>query len=95
MVWKTSPSRSVVTCRACSWWAPVIEEDANWVVKEFDAHVCADHPPLGDTEEPQLQDSKTSCQPTHSAPFLPMSAQDLLLGPAHGETRTSDFRVQW
>jgi hypothetical protein len=46
-----TPNRKVVTCIACSWWAPIMRKDISSVDKEFDAHVCADHPPLKNTEK--------------------------------------------
>jgi len=52
MVWKKSVSGKVVTCTVCAWWAPVISEDLDAISKEFEAHVCADHLPLMDTEKP-------------------------------------------
>ena len=36
---------------ACSWWAPVMGEDTSEAEKAFDAHVCADHPPLKEMEK--------------------------------------------
>ena len=48
MEWKKTPGGRVVTCTACSWWIPVIGDDIEAPSKEFDAHVCADHPPLKD-----------------------------------------------
>jgi hypothetical protein len=39
-------------CTVCSWWAPVMSEDLDAITKEFDAHVCADHPPLKNIEKP-------------------------------------------
>jgi hypothetical protein len=39
-------SGRVVVCTACSWRAPMMGEDISSAEKEFDAHICADHPPL-------------------------------------------------
>lgn len=52
MLWKRTPGGKVLTCTHCSWWAPLMEPDVNAVIKNFDAHVCADHPPLKETEKP-------------------------------------------
>jgi len=52
MVWKKTVSGKVVSCTVCSWWAPVMSEDIEAVSKEFEAHVCADHPPLKNIEKP-------------------------------------------
>ena len=50
--WKMTPCGKAVTCTACSWWAPMMGEDISSVDKEFDTHVCADHPPLRNIEKP-------------------------------------------
>jgi hypothetical protein len=52
MEWKKTLSGRVVYCTVCSWWVPVMSEDLEAITKEFDAHVCADHPPLKDIEKP-------------------------------------------
>jgi hypothetical protein len=52
MVWKTMLSGRVVVCTACSWRAPMMGEDTSSADKEFDAHVCADHPPLKNIGKP-------------------------------------------
>lgn len=52
MVWKMMLSGRVVTCTACSWRVPVIGNDIDAADKEFDEHVCADHPPLKNIEKP-------------------------------------------
>lgn len=50
MQWKMTPSGRAVSCTSCSWWTPVIEYlDA--AKSEFDAHVCADHVPLKNTQK--------------------------------------------
>jgi len=51
MLRKTTPNGRVISCTACSWWAPVTEDDVA-ASKEFDAHVCIDHPPLKGIEKP-------------------------------------------
>jgi hypothetical protein len=52
MVLNKTLSGKVVSCTVCSWWAPVMSDDIDAISKEFDAHVCADHPPLKDIEKP-------------------------------------------
>jgi hypothetical protein len=55
MEWKKTIGGRVVYCTACSWWAPVLSEDLEAITKEFDAHICADHPPLKDIEKSSTQ----------------------------------------
>jgi hypothetical protein len=52
MVWKMMLSGRVVVCTACSWRAPMMGEDISSAEKEFDAHICADHPPLKNIGKP-------------------------------------------
>jgi len=51
MVRKRTPSGRVVACTACSWWVPMIGVHVSGAKKVFDAHVCADHPSLENTEK--------------------------------------------
>jgi len=52
MEWKKTVGGKVVSCTVCSWWAPVMSDDLDAITKEFNAHVCADHPPLKSSEKP-------------------------------------------
>jgi hypothetical protein len=52
MVLNKTVSGKVVSCSVCSWWVPVMSEDIEAISKEFEAHVCADHPPSKDIEKP-------------------------------------------
>jgi hypothetical protein len=49
---KTTPSGKAVTCTVCSWWAPMIGRDIRAAGEEFDAHICAAHPPVKGIEKP-------------------------------------------
>lgn len=49
---KTTPSGKAVTCTVCSWWAPLIGRDISVAAEEFDAHICAAHPPVKGIEKP-------------------------------------------
>lgn len=53
MEWKKTPSGRVVSCTVCSWWIPVMSEDIEAPGKEFEAHVCAEHPPLKEMQKPE------------------------------------------
>jgi hypothetical protein len=52
MLRKRTPSGTILTCTACSWWAPLMESDISAAIKTFDDHVCDDHPPLKQIEKP-------------------------------------------
>jgi hypothetical protein len=41
-----TPNGKVVTCSDCSWWAPMMVDDKRVATKEFEAHDCAQHPPV-------------------------------------------------
>jgi hypothetical protein len=51
MIWTKTLSGKVVSCTVCSWWAPVVSEDVDAISKGFDAHICADHPPVKEVEK--------------------------------------------
>jgi hypothetical protein len=52
MATNVTPGGKVVTCAACCWWAPVIGQDISGAAKEFDAHICTEHPSVKDIEKP-------------------------------------------
>jgi len=55
MQWEKTPGGIVLTCTACSWWAPLLEADISSAIQHFDAHVCVDHPPLKEIEKPSAK----------------------------------------
>ena len=51
LVWNKTLGGRTISCTVCSWWAPVMTDDLDAISKEFDAHVCDDHPPLKNIEK--------------------------------------------
>ena len=49
---KMTPGGKVVVCTVCSWWSPMMGHNVSAAAKEFDAHICTDHPPVHGIQKP-------------------------------------------
>jgi hypothetical protein len=49
---RMTPGGKVVICTVCSWWSPMMGQNISAAAKEFDAHICTQHPPVNGIQKP-------------------------------------------